>query len=145
MKRVVGAFAFIVLLFSFSSCKKDKDPGLSSADGTWTYTTPDNKVSITFELVKSSTGATYDVKNAKITVDGTVASDTFTQPDNLSAPTFSTLGFNANDAKLIYDYRITFTNATISDDFTKIEVSTAEYTFPWGTSNKLSNIVIVRS
>lgn len=132
----------VAVVFVLCSCKKsDDDPGLSSADGKWAYTTPDAKMSVSFELVKSTNG--YKVQNAKLTVDGTVA-ETVTMPDEVTAPTFATLRFSANDAKLTYPYSLLFANATISSDFKQIAVATGEYTFPWGTTKNLSDIIIRR-
>jgi len=141
--KVLWVITAAIVGLSFNSCKKDdKDPGFSSAEGKWTYSTPDSKMSITFELAKSANG--YKVQNAKLMVDGTAA-ETVTIPGEIASPAFSTLRFSANDAKLVYDYSLTFNTATINSDFTEIEVSSAEYTFPWGTTNKLSGIIIIRA
>lgn len=133
-------FLAVVLGLIFISCKKD-DPGFSSAEGKWTYTTPDGKMSTTFELVKSASG--YTVQNPKLTVEGTVA-ETVSIPDAIASPTFASLRISANDAKLVQPYRLVFSSATISSDFTKIEVGTVEYTYPWGTLVNVSDIVIIR-
>src|SRR6478735_4802768 len=117
----------LVSVLAFSSCKKD-DEGLSSAEGKWTYTTPDGKIKVEFDLVKTTDG--LNVQNPKITVDGTLG-ETVTIPDKITTPTFTTLRISANDKKLVYGYYIQFTTGTISSDFTQIEVTSAEYTFPW--------------
>ncbi len=64
MKKLF-AYSLLVLLIS---CGKD-DPGFSSLTGVWTYTTPDGKIGVDFELVKN--GATWTVVNQVIRVDGT--------------------------------------------------------------------------
>jgi hypothetical protein len=140
--KLLSLWILLVSVLAFSSCKKEEDPKPSSAEGKWTYTTPDGKMKVEFELVKTTDG--LSVQNSKLTVDGTLA-QTVTIPDNVATPTFTTLRFSANDAKLIYGYYILFTNGTISSDFSQIQVTSAEYTFPWGTTKKLSAIVIVRA
>src|SRR4051794_13722257 len=123
----------LVSVLAFSSCKKDDDK-LSSAEGKWTYTTPDGKIKVEFELVKTTDG--LNVENPKITVDGTLG-ETVSIPDKIATPTFTTLKISANDKKLVYGYYILFTTGKINSDFTQIEVSDVEYSFPpWPTTKK---------
>jgi len=139
--KLLSLCIVLVSAVAFSSCKKDDD-GLSSAEGKWTYTTPDGKIKVEFDLVKTTDG--LNVQNPKITVDGTPG-ETVSIPDKITTPTFPSLKISANDAKLVQPYYILFTTGKISSDFTQIEVSSAEYTFPWGTIKKLSSIMIVRA
>ncbi len=141
MKLILCGLVFILSISILFSCKKD-DPGPSSAEGKWTYTTPDSKMAVDFELVKSVNG--YKIQNAKLTVDG-VVTEAVVMPDEIPSQSFSALRFSANDAKLIYGYYLLFSSSVIASDFSKIEVASSEYTFPWGTTKKLSAIVIVRS
>jgi len=139
--KLISLCIVLVSVLALGSCKKDDD-GLSSAEGKWTYTTPDGKMKVEFELVKTTDG--LNVQNAKLTVDGTLA-ETVTIPDKITTPTFTTLRISANDVKLVQPYFILFTTGKISTDFTQIEVSDVEYSFPWGTTKRLSAIVIVRA
>ena len=127
---------FVVGLFS---CKDD-EPKFSSAEGDWTYTTPDGKIGIEFTLVK--TGTTWSVTNESITVDGTkgMAAVTF---NNLNPPTIGMIRINANDTKLTYPYYISF-SGTVSDDFTEIKGPGATYTWPINKTNQLTDITISR-
>ncbi|MEI9920636.1 MAG: hypothetical protein WDO14_17865 [Bacteroidota bacterium] len=138
--RTISALclALIVLL---NACKKDDDPKFSSAEGNWTYTTPDSKISVDFTLTKS--GTTWNVTNQTIRVDGT-AGNAEVIFDGVNPPTISSLRINANDSKLTYDYSIEFTNGTVNSDFTKIEVPGATYTWPIDKTNNLTNISITR-
>ena len=86
-QRIFWLFATLLV----ASCGKD-DPKFSSAEGNWTYTTPDGKIGIDFTLVKS--GTTWSVTNESITVDGTkgMAAVTF---DNINPPTIGNIRINA--------------------------------------------------
>ena len=115
--RIVSVLclALIVLL---NACSKDEGPKFASAEGNWTYTTSDGKISVDFTLVKS--GTTWNVTNPAIRVDGTAgnAEVTFT---GLTPPTFQSIRINANDTKLVYDYFIEFDNGTVNGDYTQIK------------------------
>jgi hypothetical protein len=134
----VLCLALIVLL---NSCKKDDDPKFTSAEGNWTYTSPDNKIGVDFTLVK--TGTSWSVTNPVIRVDGTTGNAEVTF-DGVAPPAIQSIRINANDAKLTYDYSIEFDNATVSSDFTRIDVAVGSYTWPFGTTNALTNIAIHR-
>ncbi len=131
------------LLVALSSCKDDKDdPAFTSAEGKWTYTTPDSKITIGFEVVKGATG-TIQINGTSLTVDGkTVTPETQTAGINL--PIIESMRFNANDAGLVYPYAIKFIQTTVSADFSTMTATSAEYTFPWGTTKNLSSITIKR-
>jgi len=135
MKKLLLLLSIVALL----SCKDD-DPKFSSAEGNWTYTTPDGKIGIDFTLVKS--GTTWSVTNESITVDGTkgMAAVTF---DNINPPTIGFIRINANDTKLTYPYYISF-SGTVSDDFTQIKGPDATYTWPENKTNQLTDITISR-
>ena len=132
----------IALLFaSLLSCKKDKDPGLSSPEGSWTYTTPDGKIGVTFDVVVASSG--FDVQNQAIRVNGVdgKAEKTVTA---FTSTGFQKIRINANDSKLVSPYDINFNNGVVSGDFKTITVPTATYSYPYGTTNNLSSITITR-
>jgi hypothetical protein len=145
IKRVfilITCLCFLSLVIS--SCKDDKDdaPVFTSAEGKWTYTTPDSKIKIDFEVVKSATGL-IQINGTALTVDTkTVVPEV--QTDGINLPAIASMRFNANDAGLVYPYSITFTQTTVSADFTTMTATTAEYTFPWGTTQKLSALIIKR-
>ncbi len=61
-----------------------------------------------------------------------------------TATAIQEIRINANDSKVTYPYNIVFNNAAISTDFKKITVPTASYTYPWGTTVSLSDVVIER-
>jgi hypothetical protein len=135
----VLCFALIVLL---TACKKDDDgPKFASAEGNWTYTTPDGKIGVDFTLTKS--GTAWSVTNPVIRVEGN-AGNAEVLADGINPPTIQSIRINANDAKLTYDYSIEFTNGTVNSDFTKIEVPGAVYTWPIDKANSLTSISIVR-
>jgi hypothetical protein len=131
------SLALIVLL---NSCKDD-DPKFASAEGDWTYTTSDGKLSVDFTLAKD--GATWSVKNQVIRVEG-VQGVAAVQSDGINPPSIQYIRINANDVKLTYAYDITFTNATVDGDFTHISVPDATYTWPHDKTNTISDITITR-
>jgi hypothetical protein len=122
-------------------CSKHKDPGFTSAEGKWTYTTPDSKIGVTFELVKNGSG--LDIQNQTIKVDA-VAYQSAGQITGVSLPAIQLVRINANDSKAVFNYNIEFDNGTVSSDFKIISVATATYTWPWGTTNTLTAIKITR-
>ncbi|HZY81055.1 MAG TPA: hypothetical protein VFE50_16140 [Cyclobacteriaceae bacterium] len=135
MRKLFVLLAVVALV----SCKDD-DPKFSSAEGNWTYTTPDGKISIDFTLVKS--GTTWSVTNESITVDGTKGMAAVTY-DNINPPTIGSIRINANDTKLTYPYYISF-SGTVSDDFKEIKGPGATYTWPQNKTNQLTDITISR-
>jgi hypothetical protein len=138
MKWIIIASLLLVAL----ACSKDKDPGFTSAEGKWKYTTPDSKIAVTFELVKTPSGG-FDITNPTIKIDGTLY-NAEKQISGVSLPVIGTIRINANDSKAVYPYNIIFNNGVVSSDFTKIEVPDATYTFPWPTVKALKTIVIER-
>jgi hypothetical protein len=131
----------LALFAMLTSCKKDDDPKFSSAEGNWTYTTPDGKISVDFTLVKS--GTTWSATSPAIRVDGN-SGNAEVVADGINPPAIGSIRINANDSKLTYDYSIEFTNGTVSSDFTKIEVPSAVYTWPIDKANSLTTITITR-
>lgn len=138
VSRSALLLVFVVLA---SGCSKHKDPGFTSAEGTWTYTTPDSKIVVTFDLVKSSPG--YDVKNQTLKVDGT-AGNSALQTSGVGLTTIEKIRINANDSKLTYPYSIEFDNGTVSSDYKSITFATATYTWPFGTSVPLTSVKVSR-
>ena len=138
MKRIIIASLLLVAW----ACSKDKDPSFSSAEGKWKYTTPDSKVAVTFELVKTPSSG-LDITSPIIKIDGTLY-NAEKQISGVSLPVIGTIRINANDSKAVYPYNIIFNNGVVNSDFTKIEVPDATYTFPWPTVKALKSIVIER-
>ena len=136
---VVACISLVVLF----SCKVNKDdPAFTSAEGKWTYTTPDSKIKIDFEVVKNATG-TYQINGTSLAVDGkTVTPET--QTDGINLPAIAMIRFNANDAGLVYPYSIKFISTTVSADFVSMTATSGAFTFPWGTTKNLSSITIKR-
>lgn len=138
------AFGLVVLSMAIvSGCGKDSvGPTYASAEGMWTYTTPDNAISVTFEL-KVMAGGSLEILNPAIVVGGTpgIAAGQLT---GISLPTIGMIRINANDVGLVQPYAITFNTCSVSADFKTIGVLAAEYTYPWGTLKPLTNITIVR-
>jgi len=131
-----------ILLVLAAGCSKHKDPGFTSAEGKWTYTTPDSKIAVTFELVKNSSGG-LDIQNQTIKIDGTpyLSVSAIT---GVTLPSIQKIRINANDAKIVYPYNIEFNSGTVSGDFTTITFSTATYTWPYGTVNNLTTVKVTR-
>jgi len=121
------------------SCS-DKDPASTELDKIWSYTTPDLKMVITFEVVRKSDDA-YDIKNQTMTIDNVLV-NAEKEVVAFTRTTIEKIRINANDAKAVYPYNIEFKNATVSSDFNTISVPFATYTYPWGTTNNLTNITI---
>lgn len=138
MKWIIIASILVVA----SACSKDKDPGFTSAEGKWKYTTPDGKVAITFELTKTPTGG-LTISSQTIMVDN-VSFESAGQIDGVSLPNIATIRINANDSKAVYPYNIIFKDGVVNSDFTKIEAPAATYTFPWPTVKALTAVVIER-
>jgi hypothetical protein len=135
--------SFIALLSVclISGCSKSSS-GPTSSEGAWTYTTPDGKIKVTFDLVKTSTGS-LDIQNQTMMLNGTTvnAEKTIT---GITLPSISYIRINANDIKAVYPYDIVFNNGKVSSDFKHIDVPDGTYTYPWGTANTLKSVSIVR-
>ena len=97
-------------------------------------------MTVTFEVVRMNDNA-YDVKNQTMTIDKVLVKAE-TEVVAFTKTSIEKLRFNANDSKAVYPYSIEFKNATISADFKTISVPFATYTYPWGTTNNLTNITI---
>ncbi len=138
--RLSKLFLTVVIVVWISSCSKSSS-GPTSAEGNWTYTTPDNKISVSFALVKNSSGS-LDIQNSALKIEG-VAYNSAAQISGVALPVIGSIRINANDAKAIYPYDIQFTNGSVSSDFKKINVPDAEYTYSGG-SNTLKAIVVGR-
>ena len=123
-------------------CCKSKDPGLTSPEGKWSYTTPDGKIAVTFEVTKTSANV-FDVQNQTMKIND-VSANAEKEVVDFTSTTIGKIRINANDSKAVYPYNIVFNNATIAGDFKKINVPTTTYTYPWGTTVSLSNITIER-
>lgn len=133
---------FIVLLF-LTACSKDTPaPSFTSADGVWTYKTPDNNISVDFEL-KTTGGVLGIVNPATIKVGGTqgVAAALMS---GVALPAIGEIRINANDAGLVQPYSITFSSCSVNSTYTQITAIDVAYTYPWGTTNTLSNIILFR-
>lgn len=132
---------FISLVLA-AGCHKHADPGFTSAEGRWTYSTPDSKIVVAFDLVKNSSGA-IEIKNQTIKVDGTLY-QSVSQIAGVTLPSIQRIRINANDAKAVYPYNIDFITGTVSADFKTIAFATATYSWPWGTVNNLTSVSVTR-
>lgn len=130
----------IMVAFLFGC--KEEEIGFTSLIGMWTYTTPDEKIKVEFDIVGGNPEI-LTVSNPKIFVEGQEGMAEV-QIESITETTFGRIRINANDADLVRPYNITFTNLKASDDFSVIEVEEANYIFPWPDGNELANIEIVR-
>jgi len=139
MRILVWMVALVIL----AGCAKDTPaPVFTSPDGTWTYTTPDQKISVDFEL-KTNSSSVLEILNCTIKVNNVpgAAAGTMT---GVSLPDINDIKVNANDAGLVYPFYITFINCTINAGFTQIAATDAEYTYPWGSTNTLTSVTVTR-
>ncbi len=136
MNRLTLLFCVVIM-----SCG-DKDPAPAELESKWSYTTPDLKMVVTFEVVRMSDDA-FDIKNQTMTINNVVA-NAEKEVVAFTKTAIEKIRINANDSKVVYPYNIEFRNATISADFKTISVPFATYTYPWGTTNNLTNIIIER-
>lgn len=134
--------SLLIVVFSFLIGCKEEEAGFSSLIGEWKYTTPDEKIEITFDIVGGDPEL-LTIKNQTIKIDGSDGNANI-QFSNITETTIDLIRINANDAALIYPYYIAFNNLSASPDFTMIEVESASYTFPWQNTITLSDIQIVR-
>jgi hypothetical protein len=137
MREFIAWLLIVVLLVA---CGSD-DPEFSSAAGVWTYTSPDGKIGVDFELVKN--GSTWNAINPVIRIEGT----TYNAEIVGSALTDTSIGsirINANDSKAVYAYFILFSGGTIGGDFKEIKVPDATYTWPHNKTNVLTDVTINR-
>jgi len=145
ISKMKNGIVFIILIFLATSCSKDEDNGFTSLIGSWTYTTPDSKIKVTFVIVGGTSGTSdiLEVQNQTIEVDGQEGNAEI-QAEGITEKTFGKIRINANDASLTYPFDITFNDLSASDDFSVINVTDATYIWPWPDNNTLSNIQIVR-
>ena len=139
MKGGIYLIAMAAVLFG---CSGDDEVGFTSLIGSWTYTTPDEKVRVDFDIVGGNPEI-LSVTNQKIFVEDQEGKAEV-QTASITETTFGRIRINANDADLDLPYSITFTNLTASADFSVINVEEAAYTFPWPENNALTGIEIVR-
>lgn len=137
MRRLL-LFLCIVL----AGCSKHHDPGFTSVTGKWTYTTPDNKIAVTFELTKQVSGD-VTIGNPTFKIDGT-AYQSAAQISGVSLPAIQKIRLNTNDPGLSLDYNIEFDNGAISTDFKVINVPSASYSWTSGVPVTLTAIKITR-
>jgi len=123
-------------------CSNDDKVGFTSLIGSWTYTTPDKKIKVEFDIVGGDKEL-LAVKNEKIFVDGQEGKAEV-QTEAITETTIGRIRINANDADLVWPYNIAFKNLKASSDFSVIEVEETTYTFPWPDSNALTNTEITR-
>lgn len=135
-------FAFVLILFSFLMGCKEEETGFTSLIGEWKYTTPDEKIEITFNIVGGETEL-LTIKNQTIKIEGSEGNANI-QFSNITETSIDLIRINANDAALIYPYNIAFNNLSASPDFSTIAVESASYTYPWPNTITLSDIQIVR-
>src|SRR5258706_2679525 len=91
-----------ILLILAAGCSKHKDPAFTSAEGKWTYTTPDSKMAVTFELVKNSSGG-LDIENQTIKIDGTLYQSA-SQITRVNPPSILKIPVNSNAARKPYAF-----------------------------------------
>lgn len=141
MRKYISLFAILITLLAGACSKSSSGP--TSAEGNWKYTTPDGKVSVTFTLVKNTSGS-LDISSYTYAKDGVtyLAAGTIS---GVNLPAIGSIRINANDPKAVYPYYIQFTTGTVSSDFKRIDVVSAEYSYPGLSDIKtLSNISIGR-
>ncbi|MEQ8364050.1 MAG: hypothetical protein RH948_14355 [Cyclobacteriaceae bacterium] len=139
MKGGVYLIGVAAILFG---CSGDDEVGFTSLIGSWTYTTPDEKVKVDFDIVGGNPEI-LAVANQKIFIEGQEGKAEV-QTASITETTFGRIRINANDADLDLPYSITFINLAASADFSVINVEEATYTFPWPDNNVLTEIEIVR-
>lgn len=140
----INGFLAVVLFVLLSGCGKDSStpaPVYTSVDGVWSYTTPDNAITVEFEL-KTSSG-TLGITANSIKVGG-VAGQAAGTLMGVSLPAIGEIRVNANDAVLVQPYFITFANCAVSSNYATISSANVSYTYPWGTVKTLSGVVITR-
>jgi hypothetical protein len=133
---ICASFVVVVMM----GCTKS-DSGPSSAEGSWTYTTPDAKVAVTFQLVKTASGS-LAIQNQTYKLSGT-SYESAAVISGVALPAIATIKINANDAKLTYPYYILFTNIKVSSDFKRMDVADGEYSTPTATTS-LKAVTITR-
>lgn len=69
--RLFKLFIIVISLVGVAGACSKSSSGPTSAEGKWIYTTPDGKITATFELVKASSGS-LDVQNQSLKINGSV-------------------------------------------------------------------------
>lgn len=141
-RRMRYSGVLVILLLAMACSKDTPAPSFTSADGVWTYKTPDGSISVDFEL-KTTGGVLGIVNPASITVSGTqgVAAAVM---NGVALPAIGEIRINANDAGLVLPYAITFTTCSVNSTFTQITAADVSYNYPFGTTKTLSNITLLR-
>lgn len=140
--KTVSHLTLIAITILLFACDNKEKVGFTSLIGAWTYTTPDEKIKIEFDVVGGNTEL-LAVKNQKIFIEGQEGKAEV-QVEDIAENSFGSIRINANDADLVKPYSITFTHLEASSDFSVIAVKEATYTFPWSNDNALTDIEIVR-
>ena len=86
----------IICLLVLAGCK-DKDPGLTSPEGKWTYTTPDSKIAVTFEVIKTTSGE-FDIQNQTMKING-ISANAEKEVVGFTSTSITKIRINANDAR----------------------------------------------
>ncbi len=136
----------VLVLIAGLSCAKNEaepEPVYTTADGTWTYTTPDKKIKVEFELKTSATGELEIKYPATIEVNE-VPGEAAGVLTNVDLPEIEQIRINANNAVHVQPYSITFTDCSVNGKFDFISVGNAEYTYPWGQLKSHSGVSITR-
>jgi len=141
MKRI-SVLLFIATYFFATSCGKEDEVGFTSLIGSWTYTTPDEKITVSFDIVGGDSEL-LKVTNQLIVVEGKEGRAEV-QTEGITESNIGRIRINANDAELVKPYDIIFSNVSASDDFTVMNVEEVTYIFPWPQSNVLNNVQIKR-
>ena len=141
----IGAYLLVGVLL-WVACE-DEDPGFTSLVGSWTYTTPDGKIQVSFDIGGGSTEI-LAINNPVIIVDGEEGTAVAVAQD-IAETSIGKLRINANDVDLVYPFDIVFNDLSAAADFSAIDVVTATYTWPWSstggpTINNLNDIQITR-
>lgn len=135
------AFAALVLVLGCGKDSSTPAPVYTSVDGIWTFTTPDNAITVEFEL-KTTTGTLGIIANS-IKVGGVTGQAAGTL-NGVSLPAIGEIRVNANDAVLVQPYFISFTNCMVSSNYATISSADVSYTYPWATVKTLTGVVITR-
>ena len=101
------------------------------------------RLTLHYENNRTTSTTVFDIQNQTMKINEVVAKAE-KQVVDFTASSIGKIRINANDAKAIYPYEIIFNTASLSSDFELINVPTATYTYPWGTTITLSNISIKR-
>lgn len=135
---MLGAFLASAIL----ACNKEQEVGFDSVTGRWTYTTPDGKVMVTFDMQESVNGE-VTVANLEYALDSTVY-NSVQQVSGVDLPVIEKIRFNLNDAQAVYLYYIEFAQCTVGPEFDVITADSASYVYPWNDLHMLQSVQILR-